>query len=188
MWKGGEGGISGAVEKRQCTWAVEINIRSVVVNHLQAVTLGTNAVAMCIFCNHKEHTVQTYVNLIVSLLKQLVQECSTVSPFMRKLYDEHFKKSTHPSVQEFLGTLKLEIDTFYSSAFIIVDALDEGFERARLVYDLRNLSRAIRLMVTSRDLLSIRGTMLEIPRLEIRARSEDIKNYIEARLSTEHCL
>jgi hypothetical protein len=144
---------------------------------------GTNDVTLFIFCNHKERMAQTYIDLIASLLKQLVQERSAISPYVKGLYDKHFKKCTRPNVQEFLNTLRQEIDTFYTCAYIIVDALDEGPEQSRLLYDLRHLSNSVRLMVTSRDLPSIGGSMREIPRLEIHAQDEDIEKYIESRLS-----
>lgn len=99
---------------------------------------------MCIFCNHKERTVQTDTNLVASLLKQLVEERYVVSKHVRELYEKHVKKGTRLTNQEFLDTLRLEVETFYSSAFIVLDALDEGPEdegtRVHLISNLQNLS------------------------------------------------
>jgi hypothetical protein len=144
---------------------------------------------MCIFCNHKERTDQTYTDLVASLLRQLVEERGTVSMQVEKLYTEHTKKNTRPTSQEFLDALKREISAFCSTVFIVVDALDEGPEhegmRADLVADLRNLGGACRLMITSRDLPSIGEIMVGVPRLEIHAHAGDIEKYIEVRLSRE---
>jgi hypothetical protein len=144
---------------------------------------------LCIFCNHKERTAQTDTNLVASLLKQLVEERYTVSKHVQALYEKHMKTGTRPTSQEFLDALRSEVEAFYSSAFIVLDALDEGPEhegtRANLISNLQNLSGTIRLMVTSRDLPSISEAMVGIPRLQIHAQSEDIEKYIEGRLSME---
>lgn len=163
--------------------------RSVVVNHLQRALNGTNAVTMCMFCNHKERTEQTYENLIGSLLKQLVLECPIVSASVENLYRGHLEKNTRPTSREFLDTLNSEIEAFFSSAFIVVDALDEGPDhegtRASLVSDLRNLSSKVRLLVTSRNLPSIKDAMAGVPRLQVHTHDDDIPRYVEGRLSKE---
>ena len=167
------------------------------INHLQTLTRNAGDVLMFIFCDYKERREQTYANLIASLLSQLLQErCErlgdsrkrfSVSEHVRKLYERHIQAETRPSNEEFLETLKIEIDQFYLSAFIVLDALDEGPEdegiQHNLVSNLQNLG-AVRLLVTSRDLPPISRLMTGVPRLPIQARDDDIGKYIASRLST----
>jgi hypothetical protein len=182
-------------ELRICT---KLTIRSIVINHLQSLTRITGDALMFIFCDYKERREQTCANLIASLLIQLLQErCDRmgdsqkrfmVSEHVMELYERHTRTETRPSNEEFLEVLRIEIATFYSSAFIVLDALDEGPEdegtRNNLVSNLRNLGSAVRLLVTSRDLPLIARLMAGIPRLPIQARDDDIGRYIESQLST----
>jgi hypothetical protein len=153
---------------------------------------------MFIFCDYKERREQTCANLIASLLSQLIQErCDRmensqdrfmVSEHVIKLYEKHARTETRPSNEEFLEALRIEIAKFYSSAFIVLDALDEGPEdegtQKNLVSNLRSLGGAVRLLVTSRDLLPIARLTAGVPQLPIQARDDDIGKYIESQLST----
>jgi len=73
--------------------------------------------------------------------------------------------------------------------FIVVDALDECPEdngtRAGLVTELRSLPGTVNLMVTSRDLTSIARVFLGAKRLDIRANTQDLRRYIQGRISRE---
>jgi len=168
-----------------------------VINHLQTLTRNTGNALMFIFCDYKERREQTYVNLITSLLSQLLQErCERmgnsqerfmVSGHVTKLYESHTRVQTRPSNEEFLEMLRTEIAKF-PSAFIVLDALDEGPEdegtQNNLVSNLRNLGGAVRLLVTSRDLSPIARLMTGVPQLPIQAQDDDIERYIGSRLST----
>jgi hypothetical protein len=179
---------------RICT---NLTIRSVVINHLQSLTRNTGDALMFIFCDYKERREQTYANIITSLLSQLLQErCERmgnsqerfmVSEHVTKLYERHTRTQTRPSNEECLEMLRTEISKF-PSAFIVLDALDEGPEdegtQNNLVSNLRNLGGAVRLLVTSRDLPPIARLMAGVPQLPIQARDDDIERYIESQLST----
>jgi hypothetical protein len=169
-----------------------------VINHLQHLTRNTGDALMFIFCDYKERRQQTYANLITSLLTQLLQErcermgdsqeCFMVSEHVMKLYERHTRTRTRPSNEEFLETLRIEIATFYSSAFIVLDALDEGPEdeatQINLVSNLRKLGGTVRLLVTSRNLPPIARLMAGVPQLAIQAQDDDIEKYIKNQLST----
>ena len=164
----------------------KLTIRSIVINHLQNLmcdtSCGNAAVLMFIFCDYKEKREQTCVNLITSLLSQLLQEhCEhmsnsqkhfTVLKHVLELYQKHKNMKTQPSHKEFLETLRIEIAQSYLSAFIVLDALDEGPEdegiQQNLMSNLQNLG-AVQLLVTSHDLPSIARLMTRVPRLPIQA-------------------
>jgi len=175
--------------------------RSIVVDHLRTTVKDEKVATLCMFCNYKERNEQTVINLIASLLKQLVQQRGTVSENVRTLYDKHVDRNARPTQSEFEKALQSEI-AYYSKVFIVVDALDECPEvtvdgdephagkdpiRANLLWSLRSLNKT-RLMVTSRFIPTIEIEFEESSRLEIRAHDEDIQKYIEGRIPKERRL
>jgi hypothetical protein len=165
---------------------LRIYTRSIVVNHLQTSFKDGNVVVACIYCNYKEHTLQTATNLIASLLKQLVEDCRSISENVKSFYNQHRNQSTYPTLDEFITALGTEIKA-YTKVFIVVDALDECSEsngsRVKLLRALRSLTGPVNLMVTSRDLPSIEQHFREALRLHIRATDEDVTKFIQSQLA-----
>ena len=93
-------------------------------------------------------------------------------------------KGSRPKIDQVLTLLKAEINT-YSTVVIAVDALDEipAKTRAQLLVHLRNLSRNIRLIATSRKLLDIADDFGDDMYLEIVANADNMRRYIESRIS-----
>jgi hypothetical protein len=159
-----------------------------VVEDIRKVFKDDNRVTItCIYLNYKEQNEQTVSNLVASLLKQMVQDQPTTSDKVEALYKHHRDRNTHPILSELTETLKLEIG-MYSKVFIVVDALDECEcleTRANLLRTLRSFRSAgtVRLMVTSRDILSIALEFQGIARLDIRASDQDLEKYLEGRIA-----
>jgi hypothetical protein len=82
--------------------------------------------------------------------------------------------------------LKLAIEMF-SKTFAVVDAVDECSDetRAGLLKELRSLSNAISLLVTSRKHGAIEQEFDGIKQLDIRATDNDVEAYIEDRISRQ---
>ena len=80
--------------------------------------------------------------------------------------------------------LRQEIDAV-SRVFVVIDALDECEEAIRdpFVAILMDLPSNAYLLVTSRSLPTIEQETVFTAKLEIRAIDEDVKKYVEARLS-----
>ena len=105
-----------------------------------------------------------------------------ISDNVKAFYDRHQSQSTHPTLDEFIQALEVEIK-MYTKVYIIVDALDECPEvNVKLLKALRSLGRSINLMVTSRDLSSIEQQFRDAQCLRIRADDGDIAKYIENQL------
>jgi hypothetical protein len=165
-------------------------VRSIVVNHLQSVNMDGSAAIACIYCNYKEKTEQTFVNLIGSLLKQFLQERPTIPDDVKRLYYGHYRRGIKPTHDEITQALQSEIRS-YSKTFIVVDALDECSDSEiwkGLLKELRSLYGNINLMITSRYLPAIerefdRGGMFSKSiRLEIRATDRDVRKYLEGQM------
>jgi hypothetical protein len=161
--------------------------RSVVINHLQTKFKGENVAIMFIYYNYHEQDIQTVSNLLASLLKQLVQECSVPSENVKSFHKRYHGEATLPTLDGYTKALELEI-ALYSKVFIIVDGLDEYPEdhktQASLLKAVRSLSRDVNLMVTSRDLPHIASHFEGSKRLDIRASDQDLCNYIKRRITT----
>jgi hypothetical protein len=133
-----------------------------------------------IFCNYQSRLEQTPVNLLASLLKQLLQSQSSISNDVKNLSERHINKGSRPTLDEVSSALHLEIDR-YSRVYILVDALDECTDddnaRGRLLSGLHELQAkmAVNLMVTSRK---IEQEFQSAQQLEIRASDEDVKKYL----------
>jgi hypothetical protein len=144
---------------------------------------------VCIYCNYKEQSRQTVSSLVTSLLRQLVQDHSTVYNKVKTLYKNHENRGTRPAFQQFLEALQSAMGTF-SKVFIVVDALDECSDRTRaeLLLALRSLGSTVSLLVTSRNLTSIAQDFQRAKHLDIQASDQDVRNYIEGRMPLEPSL
>jgi hypothetical protein len=156
------------------------------VNHLHKLFKNETEIGIaCIYCNYKEKVAQTPVNLVASLLRQLVQEHSPLSNDVKDLYGECIKRGTRPALSEISRILQSEI-TKYSKVFVVLDALDECSESDRtrelFLTQIRRLVPNISLLVTSRDIANIEREFHEAARLEIRASDEDIRSYLKSRI------
>ena len=144
-----------------------------------------------IYCNYKEKNDQIPVNLIASLLKQLVQTQAVIPSKLRSLYEQHSCRKTRPTLIECSELLRVELAA-YSKAFIIIDALDECEEtngtRRDFIAQLLRLPPHVSLMITSRDVLSIQHKLSHFCRLEVRARDADVRTYLERRIEREERL
>lgn len=165
-----------------------VHSRSIIINYLQTFKARDDIAVVYIYCNYKQQTEQTAVNLVTSLLKQLVQDHWVTYDNVRSLYRHHTDRCTSPTFDEFRDILQSEIER-YPKVYIVVDALDECPEtdgtRARLLSALRSFGSTVSLLVTSRNLASIEADFRGTKRLDIHAIDEDIRRYIEGRIPRE---
>lgn len=159
---------------------------SIVVDHLCRKFQNDDSVGIAfIFYNYQQP--QTLAELYSSLLGQLIYPRGAKS--ITQLYNDHTRRGTRPSSEEVFNALNRAISE-YSRVFLIIDALDECgvSDNVRLgiiagLFKLQNGTTA-NLFVTSRHMSMItekfesRGSTI----LEIRARDEDIKSYVESHI------
>lgn len=79
-----------------------------------------------IYCNFRRKDEQKPVDLLASLLKQLIQGLGlpSVPQSIQELYNQHKRPRTRPSREEISQALQTVISK-YDKAFIVIDALDE---------------------------------------------------------------
>lgn len=131
---------------------------------------------------------QTVLELIASLLKQVVQDRPQTSDNIKSYYKHHKQQGARPKCDEFKKAFQTEIGT--SRVFSVVDALDGYLERDQeyLITELQSLARTVHLMVTSRPLPLIKLLFRHATHLEVHATDDDVRNYIGDRILRERRL
>lgn len=138
------------------------------------------------YCRYKEQYRQTAEALVGSLVQQLVQRCQGVPADVQDTYQKHaiHKPPTPPTLQECFDLLNSQLAS-HPSIFIVIDALDECEDRARLdlCRQLQDLPDNVHLLITSRDIPELGELIKPSAKLEIRADDNDIKSYLEDRIA-----
>lgn len=162
-------------------------ISAIAVDHLHKTTRDHSIGVAYVFCNYKVQKEQNTLSLLSAILKQLVQAQPAGAGAANTLYELHSARGTTASAEEILNTLKLTLKHF-STAYIVVDALDECSDEyntpLRLLEKLRDLqnTEGIRLMVTSRFIPDIVGEFRSAPKLEVRASPQDVTKFVKGQI------
>jgi Cdc6-like AAA superfamily ATPase len=167
---------------------------SIVVENLQETFSRDDRVGIaCLFCNYKNQNNERSIDLLASLLVQLVQERPVLPNVVEALYESHNKRNTRPSLDELSEVLRLVVDS-YSRVFFVIDALDEckNADRTRehLLGEIFKLQKQtkISLFATSRFIPEIENAFKGSISLEIHANNEDMKRYLDGHMPTQACI
>jgi Cdc6-like AAA superfamily ATPase len=163
-------------------------ITSIVVDYLNMKFENDTGVGIAfLYCNFRRQQEQKPEDLLASLVKQLVQEQSSMPERVKSLYEYHKDKRTRPSFDEISKALH-SVVADYSRTFIIVDALDEcqisDGGRTRLLSEIFNLQAktGASLFATSRYIPEIMKEFEGSVSLEIRASDEDVRRYLDGHM------
>lgn len=129
-------------------------LSSLVIGHLQQNWETPDTPVVCMYLDYKDATNQTLVNLMGSLLKQLVQlrDSAFVSNDLRDLYRKAKRRSAKPRLEQVRQLLLAEIAT-YDRVYCVVDALDECSFRQELLSEILKLvPEKLSLLITSRQI------------------------------------
>lgn len=161
-------------------------ISSIVVDHLCTKSLNDPTVGIAyLYCNYNRHTEQKSTELLMSLLKQYVQELPCVPDRIKYLYRRYQDKRVGLSFDEILEALHSVVCQF-ARAFIIIDALDECRQEARAIllpeiFRLQTESGA-NIFATSRPIPEIKEAFKGSMFLQIHAIDEDVRRYVEGHM------
>ena len=148
------------------------------------------------YCDYKDRTNQTTVNLISSLVKQIVSQQKDMPVEVVKLYSTHGHGQRSLSLENLL-TLLSSFSSSFRRSFILIDALDEHFTnedeenalRLTLLDELLELQKqesgfkGYTLFFTSRENSVIQKQLAGSVRLNIRAKDPDIESYVRSRIA-----
>jgi Cdc6-like AAA superfamily ATPase len=164
-------------------------ITSIVVDHLCTRFQNDASIGIAyLYCNFRRQQEQKPADLLISLLKQLVQERPSMPENVTSLYNRHKDKRTRPSFDEISKVLHSVVADYFRT-FIIIDALDEcqasDGGRKRLLSEIFNLQTktGASLFATSRFIPEIMKQFEESISLEIRAIREDVQRYLDGHMS-----
>ncbi|KAF2798744.1 ankyrin, partial [Melanomma pulvis-pyrius CBS 109.77] len=163
-------------------------LTAIVVNHLKNQYAGDLTIGIAyIYCNYRRQDEQEAEDLLLSLLKQFVQEQQHLPECVKDLYGRHNPKRTRPSLGEIEEAL-LSVATCLSRVFIVVDALDEcnASDNGRnqflsTVLDLQSKTGA-NIFTTSRINKDITKRFENALSLQIRAKEEDVECYLDGQM------
>ena len=172
-----------------------IPCRSIIIRNLQQVFTEEDVSISYVYCDYKDRKNQTTVNLISSLVKQLVLQHRDMPKEVIDLYTKSRNGQSSLSLEDY-SRLLLSFSNHFRRSFILVDALDEHFVnndeetamQLTLLDELLNLqqqghsSGGYTLFFTSREIGVIQRRLAGGVRLDIRAASSDIESYVRARI------
>ena len=165
-------------------------ISSIVVDHLNTIFKNNAGVAIAyLYCSYQPQQQQKPEELLLSLLKQLVQEQPAIPPDVENLYGRHRSKGTRPVFDEIVRVLHSTVK-LYSRAFIIIDALDEyhvsnNEGQNKLLSEMFSVQvqSQVNLFATSRFISEITSRFDGCILKEIRAQDDDVLRFVNGRIS-----
>ena len=164
-------------------------LTSTVVNDLKTKFRNDDSVGIAyLYCEFNRQD-QKPIDLLLSLLRQLIQRQPPVPENLKSLYEQHSKDDTKLSFGEVSQILEFIVHT-YSRAFIIIDALDEcqvsEGGRNKFLLEIFNLQTktGANVFATSRPIPDIiyefeKQKSISLP---VRASDEDIRTYLDPRM------
>ena len=138
-----------------------------------------------VYCDYKASSDQTLMTLIASLCAQLLEQRLPLSEEDFSTLAHHKQQKTRPNVGQLSKILRSTVATF-KSVYIIIDAIDEYTEsldsRQELISTILEWGNPVRLLCTSRPLLSIKHILANFIELEIQAIDSDVQTFLTAQI------
>ena len=159
-----------------------------VIDHLIKTLYSGEMLVTYIYCDYSKQHEQKHVNLIASILKQLLQHQVFVPENVWKSYRHHTNSGTRPKAEEMYDMLQTSLSTF-PQIYIVVDAVDElsviDHVRQNLLSSLSLLQKthSLNFLVTSRFIPHVTQELDDPPCLIVRASDEDVRRYVRGHIS-----
>jgi hypothetical protein len=154
-----------------------------VIDHLSRVN---DAPVAYIYFNYRSRTEQTLYTLLSSLLRRLVQICSTTPQCISNAFEKH-SRHRRLTLQE-CSVLIVKICKDLPVVYLVIYAVDESQDVSRKLFKtIRAIQKQIRLQVmnTTRTIPAIEEMTIEelraCAKLEVRASDQDTRQYILSR-------
>jgi len=165
-------------------------ITSIVINYLQTdiqkhskQNQEENFAIAFVYCDFQQRAQQKPVGILASLLKQLIQKLPSVPESVKLLHKEHKNNTSASCPNTDISKALQSVASDYARVFIVIDALDEFQDSKSLLPEIFKLqsNTGANLFITSRPEKDIQKEFQGSIPLEIRARHEDLKKYIDRR-------
>ena len=160
-------------------------LSAAVIDHLFASIRGGDVGVAYLYFNFRRQYEQSPLDVLSSLLRQLLAKKPVLPEMVIKLYGTHSRNRTRPSFKEVSEALQSTIQEF-SRAFVVIDALDETHvDRKKMLTELFDIQAKtkLNLFATSRSIPDIEIEFRQNQKstaLEILAQEQDIRRYLES--------
>lgn len=158
------------------------------VDYFRALRQTTNHGVAHVYFDYKEQEAQTPIQILCSLLKQLLGQLPVNYPASTtKLYDRLRPQNKRPTIDE-LYTALIAASKSFPRVFLVFDALDEcGFDaRTKLLPLFKQMGKdGINIFLTSRphpEDIQDSLTINDVVKIELSAQTEDVVAYIQERI------
>ncbi|KID74307.1 uncharacterized protein G6M90_00g082770 [Metarhizium brunneum] len=159
-------------------------LSAIVIDHLCGKFGQDSSIGIAwLFCEYDRHDEQTLEHLLLSLLKQLLKQQTTLPNCVTELYELHQRRTTRPSINDIVKLLQSSTATL-SRIFVIVDALDEcqttggcQMDFISVLFTFKDVVKA-NIFATSRHIDRIQKRFRGCISLEVKAKAEDIRMYL----------
>lgn len=130
---------------------------------------------------------QTPVQILSSLLKQLLLHLEVIPVPVKQHFDRSIMKGQMPQVNE-LQELLLSIPKVFNAVYLVIDALDEckvGDCRTEILRAFQAFQTSMKLLVTSRPHIEdLTDSLAYASQVKLRAVESDIRDYVYQKLET----
>ncbi|WYZ35404.1 hypothetical protein EsH8_X_000051 [Colletotrichum jinshuiense] len=167
--------------------AGKTRLASLVIDALETHLDCSNSLLAYVYCDNNNRESQTQSAIVSSLLEYILQRTSHphLPEVVRSLYAKHAQKGTRPTTKQ-LSEVFTKLFSSCNNVFIVIDALDEcassDMVALELVSALQALGDNVRLLLTSRTSTNFEGFFKDAVRIEITAKDEDVRLYLERRI------
>ncbi|KAF5585334.1 purine and uridine phosphorylase [Fusarium subglutinans] len=159
-------------------------LTSIVIDSLQTLFAERSDVGIAyVYCNFRRQKEQTVIELLASVLKQLLQTMPTLPESFESLH----RAGSRPSLEVVSRTLLCVAERF-SRVFVVIDALDEcrttdgtGAKFLNKIFDLQSKCQ-INIFATSRPIPDLMRLFTNCVSLEIRARDDDVRMFVRGQI------
>ncbi|KAJ5935902.1 hypothetical protein N7454_005200 [Penicillium verhagenii] len=165
---------------------------SVVIDHLNSTHGNSPDIGIAyVYCSYRSQLQKTSTDVFLSLLMQLTRSRQEIPSEVQRLYTDHTKKGTRPTMTEVTDLLIL-VNNLYSQSFILIDALDEFYtSNSEIDMLLTGLFRVqknttLNLFATSRNIHNVTSHFGDCKLKEISAQNDDILRFVDGQIPRLH--
>lgn len=156
-----------------------------IIDFLLQLRINSNIGVAFVYFSYKHGESQTPVNIMASILQQLITQKPSYVQDLKDMYAKHIRENTRPVVGDISSLLQNVVYAF-GKVFIVIDALDECSDtndvRMILLTELRKLQGRASLLVMSRPIPGLEKGLEGAIQIRVEASTTDIKNYLQQRL------
>lgn len=150
-----------------------------IIDSLQRTFTSSDVATVFIYCQDGKEKEQASVDLLRSILAQLVYRKRSLSHATSSLYYSESVKKGQASSKAYQNAIRAEVNRF-SKVFLVIDGLDASPDKDRTIGRLQRLPRHAQLLLTMREAPRVDNGSC----VQVQASPEDLQSYVAASIET----